>query len=133
MLKFLKGTKVYSVLNGSCPVCQNEPMYEVKNPYTLSSTLKMNERCASCDTKYKMEPSFFYGAMYVSYPVGIFFAAVTFVLSYFVFGLDLIPTYIAIVIVMIISLPIILRISRNIWINFFKHYKKEKHTVNLKQ
>ena len=125
MLKIFKGTKVYSILKGKCPVCQNESMYTHRNPYKLSETLKMNERCASCDTKYKIEPSFFYGAMYVSYPVGIFFAGTTFLLAYYAIQLDLIPTYITIVVVMIASLPIILRLSRNIWINFFMHYQKQ--------
>lgn len=125
MLKIFKGTKIYSILKGKCPVCQNESMYTYRNPYKLSETLKMNERCASCDTKYKIEPSFFYGAMYVSYPVGIFFAGTTFLLAYYAIQLDLIPTYITIVVVMIASLPIILRLSRNIWINFFMHYQKQ--------
>ncbi|WP_298549060.1 DUF983 domain-containing protein [uncultured Aquimarina sp.] len=122
-MKFLKGTKINSILEGSCPVCQNESMYSEKNPYKLKETLKMKERCGSCNTKYKIEPSFFYGAMYVSYPVGIMFASTAFIISYLIFGIDLIPTYCIIVLVMIFSLPIILRISRNIWINFFMSYK----------
>jgi len=125
-MKFLKGTKLYSILSGTCPVCQNESMYTHKNPYKLGTTLTMNERCSHCRTKYKIEPSFFYGAMYVSYPVGIMFAATVFVLSYFLFNLTLNATYSIIVFIMIISLPIILRISRNIWINFFMKYKKMK-------
>ena len=126
MMNFLKGTKLHSILGGSCPVCQNESMYKEPNPYVVSKLFEMNERCQSCGTKYKIEPSFFYGAMYVSYPVGIIFAATAFVLSYLVFGLDLIPTYIIIVVVMVISLPIIIRLSRNIWINFFMNYRKTK-------
>ena len=61
MLK--KGSKLNSILTGTCPKCQNERMYEVKNPYKLNATLKMNETCSHCDTRYKIEPSFFYGAM----------------------------------------------------------------------
>lgn len=40
----------------------------------------MHERCKHCNTKYKIEPSFFYGAMYVSDPVGLTFAGIVFVL-----------------------------------------------------
>lgn len=123
-MAFLKGTKIYSITSGNCPVCQNESMYTEKNPYILSQTLHMKERCGHCLTKYKIEPSFFYGAMYVSYPVGIIFAGLTFILSYLVFGLELIPTYIIMVLVMVSCLPIILRLSRNIWINIFMKYKK---------
>jgi len=128
-MKFLKGTKVYSIIRGSCPVCHNESMYSNTNPYYISETLKMEEKCSHCSTKYKIEPSFFYGAMYVSYPVGLLFAGIAFALSYLVFNLDLITTYMIIVAVMVVSLPIILRISRNIWINFFMSYGK----INLKK
>jgi len=125
-MEFLKGSKINSIFTGSCPVCQNESMYEELNPYKLNSTLKMKERCGHCNTKYKIEPSFFYGAMYVSYPVGLIFATATFVIGYLIFGLSLVATYCIIVAVMILALPIILRISRNIWINFFKSYKKRE-------
>ncbi|MDO6517954.1 DUF983 domain-containing protein [Zobellia uliginosa] len=121
-MKFLKGTKIYSIFTGTCPVCQSESMYTTTNPYKLSSTLKMRERCSHCHTKYKIEPSFFYGAMYVSYPVGLIFAGFAFFLCYLIFGLSLISTYAIIVVEMVLVLPIVLRLSRNIWINFFMHY-----------
>ncbi|WP_339626626.1 DUF983 domain-containing protein [uncultured Maribacter sp.] len=128
-MEFLKGTKVYGIFSGTCPVCQNESMYMESNTYKLRSTLKMKERCSDCNTKYKIEPSFFYGAMYVSYPVGLAFATAAFVLGYLVFDLGLITTYCIIVAVMVMALPIILRISRNIWINIFLSYeKREKKT-----
>ncbi|MGB5818251.1 MAG: DUF983 domain-containing protein [Saonia sp.] len=127
-MTFLKGTKIYSILWGRCPVCHREGMYLERNPYKLTKTLKMKERCGHCNTKYKIEPSFFYGAMYVSYPVGLTFAGTAFVLSYLIFNLSLITTYGIIVVVMVLLLPIIMRLSRNIWINFFMSYGKPKST-----
>lgn len=124
-MRFLKGTKIYSILKGYCPVCHSESMYSETNPYKLSHTLKMNERCNHCNTKYKIEPSFFYGAMYVSYPVGIAFAVAAFVFSYLVFKQNLVTSFIAISCTLILFLPVILRVSRNIWINIFLHYKKQ--------
>lgn len=123
---FLKGSKLYSIFTGKCPVCHNESMYETSNPYKLSETLLMHERCSHCNTKYKIEPSFFYGAMYVSYPVGIAFATVAFVITYFFFGATLLSTFLSIVGTMIAFMPIIMRISRNIWINFFMKYDRTK-------
>ena len=124
-MNFLKGTKLYSIINGSCPVCHNKSMYKEPNPYAISKLFEMHERCSSCRTKFKIEPSFFYGAMYVSYPVGVIFAVIAFVLSYMVFDLSLITTYIIIVIEMVLLLPVIIRLSRNIWINIFLNYKKD--------
>ncbi len=125
-MNFLKGTKIYSIFTGCCPVCHEESMYEKSNPYKLNQTLKMHERCSHCSTKYKIEPSFFYGAMYVSYPVGIAFAVAAFVISHLILKLNLVISFLVIAGTMIGFLPVILRLSRNIWINFFMHYSKEK-------
>jgi len=122
--RFLKATKLYSIITGACPVCHQELMYKERNPYRLSTTLKMQERCRNCHTKYKIEPSFFYGAMYVSYPVGIAFAVVAFGIAHLLIGLNLLHSFFVITATMVIALPVIMRLSRNIWINFFMSYKK---------
>ncbi len=121
---FKKGTKLYSIFKGTCPKCHEESMYTNKNPYILSEALSMNEKCSNCSTKYKIEPSFFYGAMYVSYGVGIAFAVAAFVISHFVFNASLNYLFISIVITLIAFMPIIMRVSRNIWINIFMSYDK---------
>mgnify|MGYP000675085216 CR=1 FL=1 len=117
-----KGNKLYSILTGKCPKCHHELMYKNSNAYQLSQTLEMHERCGHCQTKYKIEPSFFYGAMYVSYAVGIAFAMAAFVISYFFLGSNRNISFLSIVVTLIVFLPIILRLSRNIWINIFIHY-----------
>lgn len=122
----LKGTKLYSIFRGSCPVCQNEPMYEESNPYKVAKTLKMHDKCSHCNTKYKIEPSFFYGAMYVSYAVGVAFAIAAFIIAHIFFNGGLIASFIAIVGTLIVFMPVIMRLSRNIWINIFMHFDNEK-------
>jgi uncharacterized protein (DUF983 family) len=119
-----KGMKLYSILFGACPKCHQESMYIEKNAYKLYDTLKMHERCSHCLTKYQMEPSFFYGSMYVSYGVGIGFAVAAFVISYLIFESSLITAFIAIVVTLISLMPVIMRLSRNIWINLFIGYDK---------
>ena len=123
MLK--KGNKLYSILTGICPKCHDESMYINKNAYVLSETLKMHEHCSNCNTKYKIEPSFFYGAMYVSYGVGIAFAVAAFVISYGFFGAGRFATFISITATLIAFFPVIMRLSRNIWINMFMKYDKK--------
>lgn len=119
-----KGTKIYSIFTGACPVCHNESMYEENNPYKMSKIFAMHERCSHCGTKYKIEPSFFYGSMYVSYGVSIAFATAAFIVSFFFFNSGLITAFIAIVGTLVVFMPVIMRLSRNIWINIFMHYKK---------
>lgn len=124
IIMFKKGTKLYSILTGSCPKCHEESMFKNKNPYILSEALSMNETCNNCGTKYKMEPSFFYGSMYVSYGVGIAFAVAAFIISYLVFKASIHIIFISITATLILFMPVIMRLSRNIWINFFIHYDK---------
>lgn len=128
MLK--KGDKLYSILTGSCPKCHHESMYIDKNPYRLGYLFKMYEHCSNCNTKYKIEPSFFYGAMYVSYAVGIAFAVAAFVIAKLFLGANLITTFIAIVATMIAFMPVIIRLSRNIWINIFFKYDPQAARLN---
>lgn len=124
-MKFLKGKKIYSILTGTCPVCQEESMYEEPNPYKLWKIFKMHERCSHCHTKYKIEPSFFFGAMYVSYGLGVAIAVAAFIVIHLIFGGGLNATFIGIIGTLVVLMPIIIRISRNIWINLFLNYKKQ--------
>ena len=127
----MKGSKFYSIFNSKCPVCHSGKLYKNDNPYKLSETLKMHERCPHCDTKYKIEPSFFYGAMYVSYAVGVAIAIATFVITYLFMDLTRNMTFISIVSTLIVLLPIITRISRNIWINLFFKFDEKKVWVGI--
>ncbi|WP_274473924.1 DUF983 domain-containing protein [Mangrovimonas aestuarii] len=121
---FKKGSKLYGIFSGRCPKCHGESMYINKNPYLLSETLKIHEKCSKCRTKYQIEPSFFYGSMYVSYAVGIAFATAAFIVSYLFLSSSLITAFIAIVGTLVVFMPIIMRLSRNIWINLFMSYDK---------
>lgn len=127
----LKGTKLYSIFTGTCPVCHQGEMYTEPNAYKTTKILKMNENCSHCGIKFKIEPSFFYGAMYVSYAVGVAIATAAFVISFLIFGLNIHYTFLFITLALIATFPFILRISRNIWINLFLDYNE--NIVNKKQ
>lgn len=122
MLK--KGSKLNSILTGSCPRCQNESMYVHANPYKLNSILKMHDTCSHCGLRYQMEPSFFYGAMYVSYALNVAVGIATFIVCYVLFGLGLKTTFITIVLVLLFIYPPVLRWSRNLYINMFISYER---------
>lgn len=121
-----KGSKLYSIFTGACPKCHEESMYYNKNPYVITETLKIREKCSHCGTKYRLEPSFFFGSMYVSYGVGIAFAVAAFVISHLFLGSSLLTAFIVIVITLVVFGPIIMRWSRTIWINLFIHYDRSK-------
>ena len=120
MLK--KGSKLNSILTGSCPKCQKESMYSDKNPLHLTKVLKMNNNCSHCGLKYQIEPSFFYGAMYVSYGLNVAVGIAAFIMSFVFFGASIGESFIAIVITLIVLFPFVLRLSRNLYINMFISY-----------
>jgi uncharacterized protein (DUF983 family) len=120
MLK--KGSKLNSILTGTCPKCQNESMYSDKNPLHLTKVLKMNEKCSHCGFKYQIEPSFFYGAMYVSYGLNVAVGIAAFIISFVFLKATIGYSFIAIIVTLIFLFPFILRFSRNIYINMFVSY-----------
>jgi len=120
MLK--KGSKLNSILTGTCPKCQNESMYFDKNPFHLGSVLKMHDYCSHCNLKYQLEPSFFYGAMYVSYGLNVALGVAVFIISFLLLNQNIRISFIAIISTIILLQPYILRWSRNIYINMFISY-----------
>ncbi|MGV1012847.1 MAG: DUF983 domain-containing protein [Flavobacterium sp.] len=122
MLK--KGSKLYSILTGTCPKCHEESMYLEKNPYKLNDLYKMNDTCSHCHTQYLIEPSFFYGAMYVSYGLTVAIGVAIFVISNVIIGFPVKPTFIGIVVGIIALMPVTARLARNIYINMFIAFDK---------
>ena len=120
MLK--KGSKLNSILTGSCPRCQKESMYVDQNPLHLSKTLKMNTNCSQCGLKYMIEPSFFYGAMYVSYGLNVAVGVAAFIISFLLFHSSIEIAFLTIFLSLILLMPFVLRWSRNIYINMFVSY-----------
>lgn len=120
MLK--KGSKLNSILTGSCPKCQNESMYSDKNPLHLTKVLKMNENCSHCGLKYQIEPSFFYGAMYVSYGLNVALGIAAFIVSFVFLKTTIEESFLSIIITLVVLFPFVLRLSRNIYINMFVSY-----------
>ncbi len=123
MLK--KGSKLNSILTGTCPRCQEESMYEDKNPYNIKKIYKMNDHCSHCGLHYQIEPSFFYGAMYVSYGLTVGIGVAVFIISKFFIGLELNQSIIAIFLTLVFSMPVTARLSRNIYINMFVSFNKD--------
>lgn len=123
MLK--KGSKLYSILTGTCPRCQNEKMYCNNNPYNITETMKMHEHCAHCGLKYKIEPNFFFGAMYVSYGLGVAACVFFFIVSFVFLDLSMESSFVVIIVGLMLLMPVITRLARNIYINLFVSYSKE--------
>lgn len=121
---FKKGTKLYSILNNKCPRCNEGDFYVEKSVWSFKNLLKLYENCSNCDLKYMMEPSFFFGAMFVNYALSVAIGIMTFVLAKVVLGLSINQSFVSIIAALILFTPISLRLARLIWINIFVTYNK---------
>jgi len=121
---FKKGTKAYSVLNNKCPSCHEGDFFKNKFSFSPKKVIQIHKNCPKCGFKYMMEPSFFYGAMYVSYGITVAIFVSVFIIAKLLFGLDILSSFAAIIIVSIILMPLNMRLSRILWINMFVNYKK---------
>lgn len=120
MLK--KGTKLYSILFNKCPKCHEGDFMKEKNLLKLHKAFLMHKNCTNCGFKYMMEPSFFYGAMYINYGLTVGISIVTFMIATLLFSLSLLESFIPIVLILVLTAPITIRLSRIIWINLFVSY-----------
>ena len=123
MLK--KGTKLYSILKGKCPHC-HEGDFFISKPYNLKNCGKTPIKCSSCEESYSKEPGFYYGAMYVSYGLGIAAFVAVFILILLLYPNPTPLTYFFIPFTVLILLaPYLYSLSKIVWANIFINYKKK--------
>ena len=122
-----KGTKLYSIFRNKCPKCHEGSFFESQNPYKLSSFSKMPENCECCDMKYEPETGFYYGAMFVSYGIGVaLFVAIWGIIGAVWPQASALVIISSILIALVAIFPVSFRLSRLIWINIFTKYEGKK-------
>jgi len=118
-----KGTKLYSVVHEKCPRCQDGDLF-ITSPLNLRKFTQMPESCPHCGLRFEMEPSFFFGSMYVSYA----FQVAILVATYLSLRLTINPSawiyVLTAVVATLVTLPFSFRVSRAIWINLFVSYRR---------
>jgi uncharacterized protein (DUF983 family) len=122
---FKKGTKLYSILNNKCPRCNQGDFYVEKSVWSFKNLLKLHENCSNCNLKYMMEPSFFFGAMFVNYALSVLIGIITFVIAKLAIGLTINQSFVSIIVALILFTPICLRLARLIWIRIFVSYDEK--------
>jgi len=83
----------------------------------------MHDSCSECGQIYQLEPSFFYGAMYVNYALTVAWTVATFVAMYVIdLGWETMDYVIGMIGVLLLTAPLTFRLGRMIWINIFVKY-----------
>lgn len=126
---FKKGTKIYSIIKGKCPRCHESDFFKYPFTFNPSKITQLHSHCPKCNLKYMMEPSFFYGAMYVNYGITVALSIIIFLISKLIFNFSLLQSFASIIIALVVLAPVNLRLSRILWINMFVSYQ-DKSTEN---
>lgn len=96
-------------------------------PYSFKGITSLNKSCPHCETLFRLEPSFFYGSMYVSYALGVAVAVAVYVLlMLFGLGKSALTSFLIITGVIILMSPYIYQLSKVIWASFFIPYDPKK-------
>lgn len=116
-----KGTNLYSILKLKCPKCHEGDLFVESNAWNFKHTLDMPVRCPVCNQDFQIEPGFYSGALWTSFPIVII------IILIFIFPLLSYPEYRVMIFVimsgsMLFIQPIVMRWGRAIWINMFVHY-----------
>ncbi len=126
---FKKGTKLYSIVKGKCPKCNEGNFFAHNFTFNPSKVTKIHTNCSECNLKYMLEPSFFYGAMYVNYGITVAISIIVFTITKLYLEFPLLESFLSVFIALIILAPINLRAARIIWINMFIAFDKNASTT----
>lgn len=117
-----------SVLGNKCPRCRKGNLFTSRNPYNLKVITKMPEACPVCGQKTEIEVGFYYGTGFVSYGLSVLFSIISFILWVVTIGISVkdnrVFWWMGInIVVTILIQPLLMRLSRSIWIAFFVKYE----------
>jgi uncharacterized protein (DUF983 family) len=115
-----------SMLQCRCPQCRQGFLFVSFNPYKLQDMTKMHDHCAVCGLDFTQELGFYWGAMYVSYGLTVAFSFFNFIWTYLIWGWLTWQFLTGNTIVLILTLPLMFRYSRVIWLYLFGRYKFNK-------
>ena len=128
----MKNTYLWSTLTNKCPRCRQGDLFVSKNPYQLSEVIHMNEHCPVCMQPTEIEVGFYYGTGYVSYALTVAYFVSTFVAWKVLIGMtfDLDDYRIfswmgSAILTLFMIQPILMRLSRSIWLGWFVSYNKD--------
>lgn len=115
-------SSIKSIVTLKCPKCRQGDLFVKPGLFRYKDMLLMPEKCPHCGQVYEIEPGFWIGALWVSYPIVIvietpfLFAALltTNYSPWLFFGLMLVA--------FVIFFPLMLRLGRSIWIHISVRY-----------
>ena len=122
----LEKTKLYSILKFKCPRCHKGEFLKNRNLFVFKDLGLYRKECSHCKLKYSKETGFYYGAMYISYGLGVALFVANWVAFTVLFKeYNVWNLIISICVSTILLSPYIFNLSKIIWINLFYGYEEK--------
>ena len=115
---------VSSIANCKCPRCRKGELFQKKGMFRYKDLLLMNESCDKCKLKYELEPGFWIGSLYASYPFVVIIGIPFILLALFSEG-NMVFVYTGMMLLLLILFrPLMIRLGRSLWIHLNVGYNK---------
>ena len=129
-----KPSLIPAILQNKCSRCRRGPLYLDAHPYHLKTFMKMHETCPVCGQPFEIEPGFWYGTGFVSYALAVAVCVATFIAWKVLVGFSLHDNrlfwWMSINgVLLVLMQPVLMRMSRTIWLNFFVWYDPATSTI----
>jgi len=107
-----------------CPRCRQGKVFTYKNPYHPKFG-QIEDTCSECGLTYEMEQGFWYGAMYISYAFGVALSIPLVLILSFTTELEIFHITGVVFLMLLVTMPLLFRYSRSVWLHIFVRYDKE--------
>ena len=121
-LQAKKGSKWFSIVHLKCPRCQRGNLFSVSNAYDFNKMLDMPHQCTVCQQDFVIEPGFYTGALWISYPIVVLVTLPISLTLLFNYHFSILPALLVPFAILFALQPLIMRYSRAIWINVVVNY-----------
>lgn len=114
-----------SIFGLKCPRCRKGNLFVKKGLVVYTRMLDMEEECSHCKLDFDLEPGFWLGALWTSYPIVVLIELPFLITALMVDGLAMWLSFIGLVVAFLITWPVMLRLGRSLWIHVNVRYDKE--------
>jgi uncharacterized protein (DUF983 family) len=109
-----------------CPRCRKGDLFIRNGLIVYTDMLDMEDTCPNCNLKYDLEPGFWLGALWTSYPIVILIELPFLITALLVDGTAMWLCFLGLVLAFFIAWPLMLRLGRSFWIHLNVPFE-EKH------
>ena len=119
-----KISQTQSILTLKCPKCRTGDLFNKKGLFLYKDILNMPDNCSVCNQQYEIEPGFWIGALWTSYPIVIAIEVPFLLMALLSRTISPWVSFGFMLLAFLVFYPLMLRLGRSIWIHISIRYDK---------